>query len=113
VSLFKTSQDRVSKLLGNPVAAKPIDLSKRYDVYCWFVGESRVYEDVRITGIRTLSQEPTAIGVVDGYIEIEATDGTRAMMPRFHIHMLCEHGLQPSYKVLRTCQPKDGATPEE
>jgi hypothetical protein len=112
MGLFRTSQSRVSKLLGKP-STIPIDLSKRYDIYCWFVDESRVYEDVRITGMRTLSQEPMAIGALDEYIEIEAADGTRVMMPRFHIHMLCEHGLQPSYRVLRTGKPKNEVTPGE
>jgi hypothetical protein len=81
----------------------PIDFSKRYDIYCSYLEEERLYENMRIVGIRTMEkQRPYGASIIGGYIEIEAPDGKRVMVPHIHIHMLCEHGLQPSYRLLKT-----------
>ena len=100
VSPFKIPKDDSP---DSSIRITPIDLSKRYDIYCSLSGEDRVYEDVTITGIRTLEPKTQfSSGLLGGYIEIEARNGSRVMIPHVHINMLCEHGLQPTYRVLRT-----------
>ena len=46
----------------------PIDISKRYDLYCSHGTEQQIYETVRIVGIRTFSSE-TGFGsaLIGGY----------------------------------------------
>jgi hypothetical protein len=108
MSIFKTPKTESPESPDGPIPITPIDLSKRYDIYCSFVTEDRLYEDVRIAGIRTFARETKfSSGLIGGYIEIEARDGTRVMIPHIHIRILCEHGSQPAYKVLRSrMQPK-------
>jgi hypothetical protein len=86
---------------GLPVAL--IDPSKRYDLYCSIPSEDRLYEDVKIIGIRTFEpkKHEFAPALLGGYLEIEARSGARMMIPHLRIHMICEHGAEPSYKVLR------------
>jgi len=84
-----------------PVAA--VDLSKRYDLYCSMPdNEDRLYEDMRIIGIRTFQQKTQfSSGLIGGYLEIEARDGTRVMITHHFVRMFCEHGTKPIYKVLK------------
>jgi len=107
MSLFKPQKPVIPKLPGPNVVEDNIpvaqfDLGKRYDIYCTFHSEDRLYEDVKIIGMRTLERiteySPGAIG---GYVEIESTNGTRAFIPQFHVSILCEHGAMPAYKVIR------------
>ena len=80
----------------------PIDLSKRYDLYCSTPSEDRLYEDVRIVGIRTFERKTEySSGLIGVHIELEARDGTRMMIPHLRMYMICEHGAKPVYKVLR------------
>jgi hypothetical protein len=44
---------------------------------------------------------------VSGYLEIEALDGRKFMIPTYGIQMICEHGVQPVYKVLRKRPPRE------
>lgn len=79
-----------------------IDRSKRYDVYCSVMGEERMYEAVKFVGIKTFHKvDEYSSGLVSGYLEIEAVDGARMMIPSFSIQLLCEHGNQPTFRVLR------------
>lgn len=79
-----------------------VDLTKRYDVYCFCSGHDRLYEDVRFVGIRTFDRiSEFSSGLVSGYLEIEAIGGSRFLIPTFSIQLICEHGLQPGFKVLR------------
>jgi hypothetical protein len=87
-----------------PPPSMPIahfDASKRYDVYCSVGGEDRVYENVRFVGIRTFERINEFTSGMSGYLEIEAIDGTRMLIPHFGIHLVCEHGAEPAYRVLR------------
>ena len=82
----------------------PIDLTKRYDLYCIVQGEQLLYEDVKIIDIRILEQRRTQFSsaLLGGFLEIESRDGTRTMIRSHILHTICEHGAKPSYKVLRT-----------
>jgi hypothetical protein len=71
-------------------------------VYCSLTGEERVYEDVRFVGIRTFDRQTEfSSGLISGFLEIEARDGARLLIPSFGIQLLCEHGTRPAYKVTR------------
>jgi hypothetical protein len=93
----------------NPTPVSVIDLSKRYDIYCYIPSEDRLYEDVQIVGIKTLEppKNQFANALIGGYIEIEARNGTRMMIPHIRVYMICEHGAQPAYKVLRVRKSSD------
>ena len=86
-----------------PIPVAVIDLSKRYDLYCSIPSEDRLYENVRIIGIRTFERKKNdfATHLIGGYLEIETHNGTRMMIPSMRMYMICEHGAQPAYKVLR------------
>ena len=90
-----------------PVAV--IDLSKRYDIYCYIPSEDRLYEDVSVVCIKTFEPPKNQFGMalIGGYIEIEARNGTRMMIPHIRVYMICEHGAQPAYKVLRVRKSAD------
>ena len=87
-----------------------IDLSKRYDLYCTTQREERVYEDMKIIGIRTFERmRQYSSGLIGGYIEIEARDSTLMLISYHQVRMICEHGSQPKYKVLKTYNTGDDA----
>ena len=87
---------------GSAIPVAQVDLNKRYDVYCAVSGEERLYEDVRFVGIRTFDRQTEySSGLVGGFLEIEARDGSRLLIPSFGIQLLCEHGTRPAFKVIR------------
>lgn len=86
----------------NRIPLAQFDMDKRYDVYCSAAGEERLYEDVRFVGIRTFDRiTEFSSGLVSGFLEIEASDGSRMLIPSFGIQLVCEHGVQPAFRVLR------------
>jgi len=87
------------------------DLSKRYDLYCSTPSEDRLYEDVRIISIKTFERKKHDYGtaLLGGHLEIETRNGARMMIPHFRMYMICEHGSQPAYKVLRVRKCDDDA----
>lgn len=88
---------------GDPLPIWPIDFSKRYDIYCCYQGDERLYENMRILAIRTMEKRSSyGSSIIGGYIEIEDPSGKRLMISNIRIEMLCEHGVQPQYKILRT-----------
>ena len=93
---------------GNTVPVTPFDITKRYDIYYSLVHEERLYENVKVTGIRTFDRVTRfSSGAIGGLLEIEAANGARMMIPQFGIKMICEHGAQPTYKVLSRLRPPD------
>jgi hypothetical protein len=88
--------------IKSPVPLEHIDVTKRYDIYSFFPGEERLYENMRFVSIKTLDDIRSYTGAFSGLVEIESMDGTRIMLPMHNIHMLCEHGSQPSFKLVRT-----------
>jgi hypothetical protein len=71
-------------------------------LYCCIPSEDRLYEDVRIVGIKTFESKKNDFmtALIGGYIEIEAHNGARMMIPHIRVYMICEHDAQPAYKVL-------------
>lgn len=87
---------------SDQIPITPIDLSKRYDVYSTEYSHDRLYEGVRFVAIRTFDRiSQYSSGLVGGYLEIEVADGAKCLIPSFGIRLICEHGTQPAYKVLR------------
>jgi hypothetical protein len=110
MSLFKKPKPEPKKAEPEPDKSSdprlpilPIDLAKRYDVYCNYQYEERIYEDMLLVAIRTYeSKQYPGSAVLGGYIELEARDGKRMMVPSVHIRLLCEHGAHPTYKIVRS-----------
>ncbi len=110
MSLFKPSKEKQSEppVAASPVPVTPFDLSRRYDIYCSPIGDTRVYENVRLTGIRTFDRVTQfSSGALGGLLEIEAANGTRMLIPQHGIQMICEHGTQPTFRVLSRWAPPD------
>ena len=105
MSLFKAPRGESPSLPDpeNPITVTVFNLSKRYDLYCSTPSEDRLYEDMKIIGIRTFEHKKNqyAKALIGGYLEIESPDGKRMMIPHLRIYMICEHGSQPAYKVIR------------
>ncbi len=106
MSLFKTPRGDSPESPQTAHGSIPVtvfDWSKRYDLYCSTPSEDRLYEDVKIIAIRTFERKKHeySTALIGGYIEIEAHNGTRMMIPHLRMYMICEHGSQPVYKVLR------------
>ncbi len=88
--------------IKSPLPVQHLDITKRYDIYCWTNREERVYEDVKLLSVKTLddiSQFRTRLGE---YLEIEARDGTKGLIPKMRIQDLYEHGVRPVYKVVQS-----------
>jgi hypothetical protein len=83
----------------SPIPVLSIDQSKRYDIYIGGLGHDRVYENVLFVGIRTFDRI-SEFGYGHGFLEIEAADGTRCLIPMFGIHLICEHGAEPAFKIV-------------
>jgi|SRR4051812_46339085 hypothetical protein len=111
MSLFgKQSGGGSSGESGEGIPINAIDLSKSYDLYCTTQREERLYEDVKIIGIRTFERmRQYSSGLIGGYIEIQARDNTRMLISYHQVKMICEHGSQPKYKVLNTYKTDDDA----
>jgi hypothetical protein len=110
MSLFKPAKDKQNEPseTASSVPVVPFDVSRRYDIYCSPIGETRVYENVKVTGIRTFDRiTQFSSGALGGLLEIEAANGTRMLIPQHGIQMICEHGAEPSYRVLSRWTPPD------
>lgn len=105
MSLFKNprGEQPESPEPDSPIPVSVFDLSKRYDLYCSTPSEDRLYGNVKIIGIRTFEKKKQDFGMalIGGYLEIETDNGARMMIPHLRLYMICEHGSQPDYKVLR------------
>src|SRR5436190_2009154 len=85
-----------------PIPIAPIDFSRRYDVCYSDIDHDRLYENVCFVGIRTFDRiTEFSPGLIHSYFEIETVDGIRFLIPTLGIKTICEHGVQPIFKVLR------------
>lgn len=74
---------------------EPVDLSKRYDVYCREQNELVVYRNALFKRVKTLFQE-REFDLLSEYLEIEQADGQRIFIARTSVVKFCEHGSTPS-----------------
>ena len=72
----------------------PVDVSKRYDVYCREGQEEVVYQNALFKGIATLFSRGDH-DVYYEYVELEQADGQTVMIARWSITKFCEHGGKP------------------
>ena len=106
MNLFKPSPGTTSDSQGACVPVTAFDVTRRYDIYCSLIGEERLYENVKLTGIRTFHKiTEYSSGAFGGFLEIEGADNARILIPQFGIQMICEHGIKPNFKVIRRWTP--------
>jgi len=73
-----------------PAEREPIDITRRYDVYCWEGDEEIVYRNARFKGIKTLFKERDFDPFAD-YMELEQANGQTIFISRSSIRKFCEH----------------------
>lgn len=78
-----------------------IDLTKRYDIYHCIRNEERLYENVKLVGLRDIPDKPS-FGGFGRFLEIEFIFGSRILISSGGVHMICEHGTKPLFKVFRS-----------
>jgi hypothetical protein len=72
---------------------KPIDGSKRYDVYCAHQGSAFiVYRNMKIKGATPLLEKDEGFSRIGDFVELESATGKHVYVTRFSILALCEHG---------------------
>ena len=92
-----------------PIAG--IDLTRRYDIYYSAMTEDRLFRDVKILGIKMLERmNKFSTGVIGGWIEIEASNGTKMLIRNHSIQMICETGSTPVYEVIPRRPTADSKT---
>lgn len=74
---------------------EPIDISKRYDVYCGERDQQVIYRNVLFKGIRTLFPK-TEHDVFSEYLELEDADGEAIFIARTARIKFCEHRKTPA-----------------
>jgi hypothetical protein len=79
-----------------------LDLEKRYDIYHCVPHEERLYENVKLVGLRTIQSKSGFTGSLGSYLEIETIFGSRMLISNYGIHLICEHGTKPTFKVFRS-----------
>jgi ATP-dependent Clp protease ATP-binding subunit ClpA len=78
---------------------EPVDLSRRYDLYCREGDRQVVYPNVLFKGVRTLFQHKGS-DVWGEYLELEQADGQRTFVPRVWVLKFCEHGKTPGAETV-------------
>ena len=72
---------------------KGIDGSKRYDVYCTYLGTGLVvYRNVLIKRMTPLLAKDTQYARIGDFVELEAPDGHSFFICRLSLTALCEQG---------------------
>jgi len=94
----ETSSPRITTGLtksASPPQGEPVDLGKRYDVYCsdWSQGVT-VYSNVRFKGIKHLFPK-SQYDTLSTYVELEQSNGQTLFVSRSSIIKFCEHGATP------------------
>jgi hypothetical protein len=79
-----------------------LDLEKRYDIYQCVHNEERLYENVKFVGLRSIEEKSGYVSVLGSYIELETVFGSRMLISAYGMHLICEHGTKPAFKVYRS-----------
>jgi hypothetical protein len=80
----------------------PLDLEKRYDIYHCVPHEERLYENIKVVGLRSLREKSGHLSSFGTYLEIETLYGSRMLISSYGVHLICEHGTKPMFKVVRS-----------
>jgi hypothetical protein len=98
MSLFDKTNVQGSK---SPIPIASIDLAKRYDIYYSAMRENWVFQNTKFLGVKTLERmNQFSSGLIGGWVEIEASNGTKMLIRNHSIYMICETGSTPIYKVI-------------
>ena len=73
---------------------EPVDIRKRYDVYCQEGNQQFVYRNVLFKGVRTLFQKEDS-DLWAEYLELEQAGGQTVCVSRSSVIKFCEHGKTP------------------
>jgi len=74
---------------------EPIDVGKRYDVYCTEHGGTMVvYRNARFKGMKSLFPKDR-LDVFNEFVELEQNDGQTIFVGRHSLLKFCEHGVTP------------------
>jgi hypothetical protein len=79
-----------------------LDLEKRYDIYHCVPHEERLYENVKLVGLRSMREQAERLSGIGSFLEIETLFGSRMFISTYGIHLICEHGTKPMFKVFRS-----------
>jgi len=81
------------------VQRDPIDITKRYDVYCTEnIDLVMVYRNAIFKGTKELLQKGRR-DVLAEFLEIEQSDGQTVYVPRYSLIKFCEHGVKPNSEI--------------
>ncbi|HTY88706.1 MAG TPA: Clp protease N-terminal domain-containing protein [Candidatus Acidoferrum sp.] len=84
-----------SRAVSAKTQREPLDVSKRYDVYCSEHGGTVVvYRNARFKGIKSLFQKDR-FDLFYEFVELEQNDGQTIFLGRHSIIKFCEHGVTP------------------
>lgn len=78
----------------------PVDIGKRYDIYCREGDQQVVYRNALFKGVKTLFQK-SDYHVLSEYVEIEQADGQTVFISRTSIMKFCEHGTTPGSDAVK------------
>lgn len=96
----KAVPDFLGKIIKSPFPTEHLDPAKRYDIYCYVSKECRLYANVRLIALKVMGDIREGGFAHISFLEIEASDGTRALIPLIPIHAICEHGTKLIYEVV-------------
>jgi ATP-dependent Clp protease ATP-binding subunit ClpA len=82
---------------------KPVDISKRYDVYCREGNQQVVYRNALFKSVRTLFPKEDS-DLCAEYMELEQADGQTIFIARQSVIKFCEHGKMPGSEMLNPGQ---------
>jgi hypothetical protein len=79
-----------------------LDLEKRYDIYQCAHREERLYENVKLIGLRNWQKSTQYESVFGCFLEIETLYGLKMLISTVGTNLICEHGTKPMFKVFRS-----------
>lgn len=82
----------------------PIDVSRRYDVYCQEGDKEVIYRNALFKGVKTLLQKHE-YHVLSEYLELEQADGQTIFIARSSVIKFCEHGATPGSETISGEKP--------
>ena len=83
---------------------EPVDISKRYDVYCQEGNQQVVYRNALFKGVKTLFQKEDS-DLWAEYMELEQADGQTVFVSRSSVIKFCEHGETPGSEMVFSTKP--------
>jgi ATP-dependent Clp protease ATP-binding subunit ClpA len=84
---------------------EPVDVSKRYDVYCTERDrEVVVYRNALFKGTKVLFPKDR-YDTLSQFVELEQADGQTIFVARYSVFKFCEHGVTPNPETISGMKP--------